>query len=271
MTARQVLELPIGQVQCGCQVRERFDEESILGLARSIAEVGIQQPLLVRKEGAAVLVVDGERRLRAARQAGLASVPVIFLQNGLSESDTVQRMLIANVQKEDLTAVEKARGIARLIKATGWTASEAASRVGLSAASVSRHLTLLELPDSILSKVEADAIPSSAAYSLAQVSDPAEQAELLRKLESGELNRDGVAGAVKSRKNRSTPLSAERRASKATAVLGSGRTITVQTANLSLETFIQCLDELLAKARKVRPQGLELTTFLKMLQDQAKA
>jgi len=267
MSREQIQYLSLDQIQTVSQVRTHFDEEAIHGLAISLKELGQLQPIRVRKVGDTYIVVDGERRRRAAPKAGMTTIAVIIEEKDLNDGEVIQRQLIANCQREDLSAMEKARALQRLMETTGWNASQAAAKLGLSNATATRLLSLLSLPMALQQKVDQGQIAVSAAYELAKVSDADRQTELSQQVECGQLTRDMLTGTLKS--ERKEPSNATP-PSRATAVLAPGRSITVTSNGLDLERFIQRIEDLLAKARKVRPQGVELSTFIKMLRDQAK-
>jgi len=265
----QIQHIPLDKIVAEVQVRKAFDEEGLVGLAAMLKDVGQLQPCRVRKSKDAFVIVDGERRYRAAKLAGLTTLAVIIEGKDLCEGEVLQRQLIANCQREDLTPLEKAKGIAELMKSTGWKAGEAATRLGTSNGTATRLLALLSLPESIQDQVASGVIPASAAYELSRVGDAGQQQELANQFAAGRLTRDALAGAIKAQAKGTTkdPSSA---AGRATAQLGDGRSVTVVGCSLSLEGFIEILEELLAKARKVRPQGVELGTFCKMLRDQCR-
>jgi ParB family transcriptional regulator, chromosome partitioning protein len=268
MAPRTLHEKPIEQLIANPQIREHFDEESIAGLAQSIREVGILQPISVRPQGDLFAIIDGERRYRAALMVGLATVPVIIDGNELRTDGILQSQLIANCQREDLAPLEKARAIAQLIKTTGCSQTQAAAKLGIPNATVTRSLAILMLPESLRDQVNQGHIPASAAYDLARIKDPQEQATLATRLQEGSLTRDALAGTLRARKKPSS----ERRATvtRVTAILSPGRTITVADEQLDLDKLIASLEELLIKARKARTQGIELGTFSRMLKDQTK-
>src|SRR5258708_3418886 len=116
MELQVVQYVPIDRLICEPQVRERFDEESLAGLAQSIKESGILQPILVRREGSEFIVVEGERRVRAAPMAGLTEVPVLINDRELSEGEIIYRQFATNCQREHLTPIEKSKAIDRLMK-----------------------------------------------------------------------------------------------------------------------------------------------------------
>lgn len=268
MNREQIQYLPLDQIQAATQVRMHFDEEAIHGLALSLKEIGQLQPIRVRKVGEKFVIVDGERRHRATRKAGLTTIAVIIEDKELNQGELIQRQLIANCQREELTPLEKARAIKNLMDATGWNASQVSAKLGVSNATTTRLLSLLNLPAALQRKVEQGRIAVSAAYELAKVSDVDRQAELSQQVADGQLTRDGLTGALKAERKETTTSTTP---SRATAVLAPGRSITVTSDSLDLERIIQLIEDLLAKARKVRPQGVELSTFIKMLRDQAKA
>jgi ParB family transcriptional regulator, chromosome partitioning protein len=265
----QIQYLPIGKIVCERQVRDHIEEASLRELASGLKEVGQLQPIRVRKVDDKYVVVDGEERLLAMREAGFQTVAVIVETADLNEAQILQRQWIANCHRKDLKPMQKARAIARLMELTGWSAGETAKRLGTSDANVSRLLALLSLPASIQKQVEDGEIPSSAAAELARVDDPAKQAELAQRMANGHLTRDGLSGERKAtRRNGSNAKKPA--ASRATAVLAPGRSVTVSSEGLTLERFIEVLEELIAKARKIRPRGIELTTFLRILKEESK-
>jgi ParB family transcriptional regulator, chromosome partitioning protein len=135
------------------QPRKRFDSDSIAALARSIADAGVVQPLIVRPlpDGRYELIA-GERRLRAAREAGLESVPVLLRDE--NEAGRLETALIENVAREDLNPVDEARACAALVEDLGLTKEELARRIGRSRASISNLVRLLDLPDAVLDLLE---------------------------------------------------------------------------------------------------------------------
>jgi len=143
-------ELPVDLIRPNPeQPRSRFDPESISELAHSVAAAGIVQPLIVRPlaDGSYELVA-GERRWRAAREAGLAEVPAVVRDEG--ESERLQTALIENMAREDLNPVDEARACAALVEDLGLSKEELGRRVGRSRAAVSNLIRLLDLPDQAL-------------------------------------------------------------------------------------------------------------------------
>jgi ParB family chromosome partitioning protein len=131
------------------QPRRRFDQESLVGLADSLRQSGVLQPVLVRPlPGGTFELVAGERRLRAAQLAGLETLPALIRQH--DDEASLEVALIENMAREDLTPVEEARACAILVEELGMTREELGRRVGRSRVAVSNLLRLLDLPDEAL-------------------------------------------------------------------------------------------------------------------------
>jgi ParB family chromosome partitioning protein len=152
--AGELCELPVTLIKPNpSQPRTKFDEEALAGLAASIESSGIVQPLLVRPlpDGSYELVA-GERRWRAAQQAGLDKVPAVVRDQ--AEAERLQAALIENMVREDLNPVEEAKACSALVEELGLTKEELARRVGRSRPAVSNLIRLLELPDEALELLE---------------------------------------------------------------------------------------------------------------------
>ncbi|MGH2689105.1 MAG: ParB/RepB/Spo0J family partition protein [Actinomycetota bacterium] len=146
---RIVEELPVGAISPGRrQPRREFDAEGIAGLAASIRQVGVLQPVVVRPvgEGAYELVM-GERRWRAAREAGLETIPALISET--DDRQALQQALIENMHRRDLNAVEEAAAYQQLIGEGGLTHDELAEQLGVSRPAVSNALRLLDLPPAV--------------------------------------------------------------------------------------------------------------------------
>ena len=129
------------------QPRMVFDEESLKSLSDSIKEKGVLQPLLVRKKGERYEIIAGERRWRAARMAGLNKVPVIVKE--LSDQETLEIALIENLQRENLSAIEEAEGLNRLMQDYDYTQDTLGKVIGKSRSYIANSLRLLSLPEEV--------------------------------------------------------------------------------------------------------------------------
>jgi hypothetical protein len=125
------------------------------------------------------------------------------------------------------------------------------------------------LPEAIRKQIESGEVSASAAYELSRVKDAGQQALLASQAAAGQITRDALSGTVKAKKLCASEKSEEGH-TRVTAKLSAGRSVSVSAAALNLDSFIETLEELLARARQARPKGLALGTFLKVLQDQAK-
>jgi ParB family transcriptional regulator, chromosome partitioning protein len=135
------------------QPRRRFDGEATSGLADSIRAQGVMQPVLVRpRKAGGYELIAGERRWRAAREAGVATLPALV--RDADERDALLLGLVENVAREQLSPVEEARAYALLLDEFGLSLGEIGERVGRSKPSVSNRLRLLELPDDVLAMLE---------------------------------------------------------------------------------------------------------------------
>lgn len=151
---QELRELPVELIEPNPnQPRRDFDEGSLQALAGSLSERGILQPVLVRpRRGGTYELVAGERRWRAARIAGLATVPALVRER--DDAQALELALIENMAREDLNPVEEARACAALVEELGLTREEVGRRVGRSRVAVSNLVRLLELPDEALGAMQ---------------------------------------------------------------------------------------------------------------------
>ena len=178
----ELLELPVEAIHPNSrQPRRRFEAEAASGLAESVRQQGVIQPLLVRPRPAGGYeIVAGERRWRAAREAGRATVPAVV--RDADDRDTLLLGLIENVAREQLTPVEEARAYAVLIDEFGLSLGEVAERVGRSKPSVSNRIRLLELPDDVLGMVERGQLSEGHARAVLAVPDHEGRRRLAREI-----------------------------------------------------------------------------------------
>lgn len=158
------------------QPRKAFRESELSGLAASIREQGVLQPLVVRKRGDGYELIIGERRWRASQIAGLDEVPVVILD--ASDRQVVEMALVENVQRADLNPMELAEAFKVLVDDEEMTQDEVGRRVGLDRSSVSNHLRLLELPSPIQQDLIDQRISMGHAKAILQV--PAPQRAMVR-------------------------------------------------------------------------------------------
>jgi ParB family chromosome partitioning protein len=162
------------------QPRKRFDPESISALARSIADAGLVQPLILRPLGDGRFeLIAGERRWRAAREAGLETVPALVRNE--DEARRLQTALIENVAREDLNPVDQARACAALVEDLGLTKEELARRLGRSRVAISNLIRLLDLPDAGLELLETGELSEGHGRAILQAKGAKARADLARR------------------------------------------------------------------------------------------
>ena len=160
------VELGINEIEPNReQPRGKFDDEALRELADSIAQHGVLQPILVRPLlTGGYQIVAGERRWRASRMAGLSAVPVLIRE--LTDGEVMQLALIENLQREDLTPLEEAKGYRALMDEHGYTQEETAKAVGKSRPAVTNALRLLNLPEAVQQLVEGGELSAGHARAL---------------------------------------------------------------------------------------------------------
>ncbi len=174
----------IGQIEISkieanpSQPRREFDSEALEGLASSIRALGVIQPITLKElSGERYIIISGERRFRAAKMAGLDSIPA-YIRN--VETQELQTMaLVENIQRQDLNPIEVAVGISRLLEECGLSQEALSERVGMKRSTLSNYLRLLNLPDAVQFALKSGVITMGHAKAIAGV-DPAKQLELMK-------------------------------------------------------------------------------------------
>lgn len=168
------------------QPRREFSPEGLQELAQSIAVYGILQPLTVRKKENEYQLVAGERRLRAAKLAGLKQVPCLIAQ--VEERDAGLLALIENLQRRDLNCFEEAEAIAGLLRRYGLSQEQAARKLGKSQSAVANKLRLLRLPEDVRTAILENNLTERHGRVLLRLDDPESQREALRSMVQRQLN-----------------------------------------------------------------------------------
>lgn len=238
-------------------------------LAKTIRVHGILEPIGVIRDGDRYIGLWGHRRCLAAELAGLETVPAMVRDTPASEAEAIELRLIENLARRSLRPLEQAAGLDQLMKASGSTASELAMRVGIAPSAFSKALSLLQLPEPIRQQIDDGAISADAGYELARVEDPQLRNELASQVASGSLSRDALSGRIKAIKRAATQAT-EVEKSRITAKLSNARRVTVCGSNLTVDSVITTLEDLLSRCRAARTKGLALRTMLRVLADEAK-
>lgn len=173
-------EIAIGDIVPNpTQPRKQFDEESLGELADSIRVLGLIQPITVKAEGDRYIIISGERRWRAAKAAGLETVPAYIRE--VDDTNLHAMALVENIQRQDLNAIEVALGLQRLVNECGLTQDELADKVGKKRSTVANYMRLLKLPDEVQLAVKEGIISMGHAKAIASVEKPSQQLLVLKK------------------------------------------------------------------------------------------
>ena len=197
---QQILQLAIDRISANpYQPRQSFDQGKLDELARSIVEKGVIQPITIRKkEDEGYELIAGERRLRAAKQAGFNTIPAIVMSVS-SPEEMMELSLIENIQRDDLNPIHEAKAYLRLIEECHLTQEEVATRVGRNRATVANTLRLLKLPEEVQHHLLANDISMGHARALLGLENRAEQTELCKQVVRKGLSVRKVEELVKNR------------------------------------------------------------------------
>jgi len=183
-----LIEVPVNAVAPNPkQPRTRFDDDTIAALAASIREVGILQPLVVRRAGdGRYELIAGERRLRAAKAAGLASVPIVLRDS--EDADLLREALIENIHREDLNPIEQAEAFKALLGELGLKQEELADRVGVSRSHIANTIRLLALPLDVQQLLADDKITAGHARAVLSLGDKDAMSSLATRIAAEDLS-----------------------------------------------------------------------------------
>ena len=194
------VEIPIEDVVPNkYQPRTSFHEEALNELAQSIKSDGVIQPVIVRRSGSGYELIAGERRWRAAKKAGLKTIPAVV--RDVSEFRTLEWALIENIQREDLNPIEEATAYSSLIQDFHLTQDELAQRVGKDRTSISNYLRLLKLPDEIKDRIQRNELTMGHARALISLERAKDQLELANRILAEQLNVRQVENLIRTQKN----------------------------------------------------------------------
>lgn len=183
----KIVELDLDKVMPNPdQPRKHFDEDQMTDLVESIREHGVLQPIIVAPREEMYLIVAGERRWRAAKRVGLATIPAIVKE--LSEDQIFELALIENIQRADLNPIEEARGYKQLADRFGYSAELIAKRMGKSRPQVANTMRLLSLPEEVLAFVEEEKLTVSHVRPLLALNDAKWQIEFAHEIYQSNLS-----------------------------------------------------------------------------------
>lgn len=215
------------------QPRKRFDDESLEELSGSIKSYGILNPLTVRLRCGKYELVAGERRLRAAKLAGLEEVPCILIDVNMEDASLIA--LVENLQRRDLDFIEEALGISQLIRMFGMSQEEAARRIGKSQSAVANKLRLLKLPEDVLEGLRENGLTERHGRALLRLTRADRQREALEYIVDNALNVAATEAYIEALLNR--PAEPEQPESK-----GQKRTFVLKDVRVFLNTLSRSID-----------------------------
>ncbi|MBR6370395.1 MAG: ParB/RepB/Spo0J family partition protein [Bacteroidaceae bacterium] len=177
-----ISEIPLAQIHANpSQPRRDFDEESLIELSESIREIGIIQPITLRKKSESEYqIIAGERRFRAARMAGLEAMPAYI--RTADDENVMEMALIENIQREDLNSMEVALACQHLLEVYDMTQEQLSTRIGKKRATIANYIRLLKLPAEIQMALKNREIDMGHARALLAIDDPIKQLRLFHEL-----------------------------------------------------------------------------------------
>ncbi len=186
-SSKDTIEINIDEIRSNpYQPRKTFDMETLNELASSIKEYGIIEPIIVKKSIKGYELIAGERRTKAAKLAGLTTIPAII--KDFNDQEMMEIALIENIQREDLNPIDEATSINNIIKLRGYTQEEFAQKFGKSRTYVTNILGLLKLPDDVKKLVEKKNISMSHARVLSKLEDDERVSNLAKKIITDEIS-----------------------------------------------------------------------------------
>jgi ParB family transcriptional regulator, chromosome partitioning protein len=213
--SKNAVEIPIEKIQADPdQPREEFEPEAMERLGESMRTKGQLQPIRVRwDEGRQTyIIILGERRWRAASQAGLKTLSCVVHQGPVDPGELLALQLIENAVREDLKPIEQAKAYRRLQELYGWSGNQLAKELAVPQPAVVHALALLKLPDGVQTKVEAGELAPRTAYEISKLDDEAEQVRLAGQVMTEKLTGQQVAATVKAKKaGRDAPAASARK------------------------------------------------------------
>ena len=262
----ELRDLPVELIRPNpAQPRKRFDDEALQGLAGSLAERGVVQPILVRPvAGGTYEIVAGERRWRAAQLAGLERIPAVVREH--DDAGSLEVALVENMAREDLNPVEEARAVAALVEELGLSREAVGKKVGRSRVAISNLLRILDLPDEALALLESGRLTEGHGRALLMAPDHADRRRLAAAAaEQGwsvRVTEDRARAAASPRRDDRAALhpdqahAVEEIAAALGGALGTDVKVRPAGAGFKVELAFESADEAVALARRLRPRAV---------------
>ena len=203
-STKTIVEIPVSKVHRNPnQPRQDFDPDALAELVESVSRNGILQPIIVRPDEEGYELIAGERRWRAAVQAGMTTIPAIV--RPATDNESLELSLVENIQRQDLNPIEQAKAYKELIERFALTQEEAAARLGKKRSSIANILRLLDLPQDIQDDVSRGTLSMGHARALLALPDAAEQRRLAARVKKEDLSVRQTERLVNDRLRRRRP------------------------------------------------------------------
>jgi ParB family transcriptional regulator, chromosome partitioning protein len=260
MRSKAAFEIQISKIEPDPnQPREEFEPMALARLSESIKTKGLLQPISVRRldGGDRFMIVAGERRWQAAKDAGLSTITAIIFDRDLPPGELLALQCIENLLRENLTRTEQAKAFRTLLTVNNWTQAELARELGVSQPTISQSLDLLDLPDAVQAQVDSGKLASSVASKIAsEIEDPTEQTEVAARVVSEGLSRAEAVEVVRKASSKPRVSGGQGRGVKAKLPTErgvrtkNGAKVTVaMRKGFDVPTWIEALEDALGQAR----------------------
>jgi ParB family transcriptional regulator, chromosome partitioning protein len=250
-----IIDVPLEDIDLFVnQSREDFDEAGLRQLADDIKQNGLLQPGVCWLDPGRMrlVMICGERRYRALKMAGIATMAVRVIKGTLSPAQMLQINLAENIQRASLNPIERGKAFRRLMQLEDLNASELSSRMNVTVSMVSRDLSLLDLPEILQEKIADGELPASVGSHIARIEDDETRRAFAERYQSGELTRDGVAREVG---KLSRPKGGARPQRLAVKLAGLSVSVVGKPDKLTIDTLLGVFGRICKEAKALKDGG----------------
>lgn len=253
------------------QPRVHFPENEIQSLANQLRLQKQLVPIIVQRNQERFILIDGERRWRAAQIVGIETLDAIIVDHKPDEAELKMMQLMINSQRTDFNPLEKAKALQAIMKIKTWNATQVAEATGMPNSAITILLALPGLPLSIQMLIEQGKLDVSKAYYLSRIDDKEEQEKLALLAAEGRITRDALAKRTAKPKVPTSRSGVSACTKRLVFALPDGYCIGLTGFDLSLNNIVTLLNDLSKHARRAQAQGIEAPTLARQLSDQNKA
>ena len=246
------------------QPRKLFDDGEQMAFAENLTKVGQQVPVIVYESDGKFILLDGERRWRAAKLAGIETLSAVVLPQRPSVTELAILQASIDVHRVSLSLMERSNLLSRIRDENGWAVGELAERLSMKQPLVTKLLSYQKLAPGVQNLLHTGGLDGEKAYVISQEPDHEKQQALVK--ESAGLSREQVRAKL-----RQKPAAEEPKVRRAMFVLASGMSVTVQGIDATLEGVIESLSETIRELKRGLSQGLDVNTAQRVMRDKAKA